>query len=189
MERFVEKIVQKCVQMNLIEEDQSDWLSYSLQRRFMNIAGFLFLILLVVLIAPFQQVLLLNLGLAFLREKTNGLHMPTKLLCFVFSLICEYSCLFILHQLQAKVSFVSIILLIISTGVIVVLAPCNNAEIHCSSLELQSIKKSVHRRLALYSLLIAIFIVLKPILANTLIIAEFAVAVLVALSRLGVGIQ
>lgn len=83
----------------------------------------------------------------------------------------------------------SIILLIISTGVIVVLAPCNNAEIHCSSLELQSIKKSVHRRLALYSLLIAIFIVLKPILANTLIIAEFAVAVLVALSRLGVGIQ
>ena len=185
MERFVEKIVQKCVQMNLIEEDQSDWLSYSLQRRFMNIAGFL----LGVLIAPFQQVLLLNLGLAFLREKTNGLHMPTKLLCFVFSLICEYSCLFILHQLQAKVSFVSIILLIISTGVIVVLAPCNNAEIHCSSLELQSIKKSVHRRLALYSLLIAIFIVLKPILANTLIIAEFAVAVLVALSRLGVGIQ
>lgn len=63
MERFVEKIVQKCVQMNLIEEDQSDWLSYSLQRRFMNIAGFLFLILLGVLIAPFQQVLLLNLGL------------------------------------------------------------------------------------------------------------------------------
>ena len=71
MERFAEKIVQKCVQMNLIEEDQSDWLSYSLQRRFMNIAGFLFLILLGVLIAPFQQVLLLNLGLAFLREKTN----------------------------------------------------------------------------------------------------------------------
>ena len=80
MERFAKKIVQKCVQMNLIEEDQSDWLSYSLQRRFMNIAGFLFLILLGVLIAPFQQVLLLNLGLAFLREKTNGLHMPTKLL-------------------------------------------------------------------------------------------------------------
>ena len=102
MERFAKKIVQKCVQMNLIEEDQSDWLSYSLQRRFMNIAGFLFLILLGVLIAPFQQVLLLNLGLAFLREKTNGLHMPTKLLCFVFSLICEYSCLFILHQLQVK---------------------------------------------------------------------------------------
>lgn len=189
MERFAEKIVQKCIQTNLIEEDQSDCLLYSLHRRFMNIGGFLFLILLGVLIAPFQQVLLLNLGLAFLREKTNGLHMPTKLSCFVFSLICEYSCLIILHQLQAKVSVVSIVLLVISTGGIVVLAPCNNAEIHCNSLELQSIKKSVHKRLALYSLLIVIFIILKPILANTLIIAEFAVAVLVALSRLGVGIQ
>ena len=94
MERFAKKIVQKCIQTNLIEEDQSDWLLYSLQRRFMNIGGFLFLILLGVLIAPFRQVLLLNLGLAFLREKTNGLHMPTKLSCFVFSLICEYSCLF-----------------------------------------------------------------------------------------------
>ena len=56
MERFAEKIVQKCIQTNLIEEDQSDWLLYSLQRRFMNIGGFLFLILLGVLIAPFQQV-------------------------------------------------------------------------------------------------------------------------------------
>ena len=115
--------------------------------------------------------------------------MPTKLSCFVFSLICEYSCLTILHQLQANVSVVSIVLLVISTGEIIVLAPCNNAEIHCNSLELQSIKKSVHKRLALYSLLIVIFIILKPILANTLIIAEFAVAVLVALPRLGVGIQ
>ena len=73
MEQFAEKIVRKCVQTNLIDEDQSDWLLYSLQRRFMNIGGFLFLILLGVLIAPFQQVLLLNLGLAFLREKTDSL--------------------------------------------------------------------------------------------------------------------
>lgn len=72
MERFAEKIVQKCVQMNLIEENQSEWLLYSLQRRFMNIGGFLFLILLGVFIAPFKQVLLLNLGLGFLREKTNA---------------------------------------------------------------------------------------------------------------------
>lgn len=189
MERFAEKIVQKCVQTNLIEEDQSDWLFYSLQRRFMNIGGFLFLILLGVLIAPFQQVLLLNLGLAFLREKTNGLHMPTKLSCFVFSLICEYSCLFILHQLQENVSFVSAVLLVISTGLIVALAPCNNAAIHCSLSELQSMKKSVYKRLALYGLIVVIFIICKPILANTLIVAESAVALLVALSKLGVGVH
>ena len=54
MERFAEKIVQKCIQTNLIDEDQSDWFLYSLQRRFMNIGGFLLLIFLGVLIAPFQ---------------------------------------------------------------------------------------------------------------------------------------
>ncbi len=82
MERFVEKIVQKCVQMNLIEEDQSDWLSYSLQRRFMNIAGFLFLILLGVLIAPFQQVLLLNLGLAFFERKDKWAAYANEIVMF-----------------------------------------------------------------------------------------------------------
>lgn len=189
MEQFAEKIVRKCVQMNLIEEDQSDWLLYSLQRRFMNIGGFLFLILLGVLIAPFQQVLLLNLGLAFLREKTNGLHMPTRLSCFGFSLICEYSCLFILHQLQESVSFASVVLLVISTGLIVALAPCNNAAIHCSLSELQSMKKSVYKRLALYGLIIVIFIMWRPIFANTLIMAESAVALLVALSKVGVGVR
>ena len=40
MERFAEKIVQKCIQTNLIEEDQSDWLLYSLQRRFMTLEAF-----------------------------------------------------------------------------------------------------------------------------------------------------
>ena len=86
-------------------------------------------------------------------------------------------------------SFVSVVLLVISTGVIVALAPCNNAAIHCSLSELQSMKKSVYKRLALYGLIIVIFIMWRPILANTLIMAESAVALLVALSKVGVGVR
>lgn len=86
-------------------------------------------------------------------------------------------------------SFVSAVLLVISTGLIVALAPCNNAAIHCSLSELQSMKKSVYKRLALYGLIVVIFIICKPILANTLIVAESAVALLVALSKLGVGVH
>ena len=93
------------------------------------------------------------------------------------------------HQLQENVSFVSAVLLVISTGLIVALAPCNNAAIHCSLSELQSMKKSVYKRLALYGLIVVIFIICKPILANTLIVAESAVALLVALSKLGVGVH
>lgn len=70
----------------------------------MNLCGFVILISLGTMVAPFLHVLTLNLGLAFLREKTNGLHMPTKLSCFVFSLFFEYLLLFIICRLLSNVS-------------------------------------------------------------------------------------
>ena len=43
METIVEGIVEKCIQNELIEESQRDWMTYSLQRKFMNFGGvFLF---------------------------------------------------------------------------------------------------------------------------------------------------
>ena len=40
METIVEGIVEKCIQNELIEESQRDWMTYSLQRKFMNFGGF-----------------------------------------------------------------------------------------------------------------------------------------------------
>ena len=93
METIVEGIVEKCIQNELIEESQRDWMTYSLQRKFMNFGGFFILVCFGALVAPLPQVILLNFGLAFLREKTNGLHMPTIFSCFITSLFCEYACL------------------------------------------------------------------------------------------------
>ena len=39
MEAIVERIVEKCIQSELIEESQRDWMAYSLQRKFMNFGG------------------------------------------------------------------------------------------------------------------------------------------------------
>ena len=89
METIVEGIVEKCIQNELIEESQRDWMTYSLQRKFMNFGGFFILVCFGALVAPLPQVILLNFGLAFLREKTNGLHMPTIFSCFITSLFCE----------------------------------------------------------------------------------------------------
>ena len=94
MEAIVERIVKKCIQSELIEESQCDWMAYSLQRKFMNFGGFFILVCFGILVAPLPQVILLNFGLAFLREKTNGLHMPTVFSCFITSLFCEYACLY-----------------------------------------------------------------------------------------------
>src|SRR5699024_565346 len=115
MDKLIEAIAQKCIRENLIDEDQAEWLQYSLQCKVMNIGGFCILIALGSLVAPFPQVLLLNLGLVFLRKKTNGLHMPTKLSCFAFSLACEYVCLLTICQLASDKSLVSLGLLLISS--------------------------------------------------------------------------
>ena len=45
MEAIVERIVEKCIQSELIEESQRDWMAYSLQRKFMNFGGFFFRLL------------------------------------------------------------------------------------------------------------------------------------------------
>ena len=189
MDKLLDSITQKCLQANLIDEGQTEWLLYSLQCRVMNISGFCVLIALGLLVAPFPQVLLLNLGLAFLRKRTNGLHMPTKLSCFVFSLLCEYACLFAIRQMASDRSLVSLGLLLVSSALILWLAHCNNKAIHLSQDELRTARKGVHIRLSVYLLVVLIIFVLTPALANTLIVAETAVSLLVVLARLGVGIQ
>ena len=189
MDKLLDSITQKCLQANLIDEGQTEWLLYSLQCRVMNISGFCVLIALGLLVAPFPQVLLLNLGLAFLRKRTNGLHMPTKLSCFVFSLLCEYACLFAIRQMASDRSLVSLGLLLVSSALILWLAPCNNKAIHLSQDELRTAQKGVHIRLAVYLLVVLILFAQMPLFANTLVVAETAVALLVVLARLGVGIQ
>ena len=189
MDKLLESITHKCLRENLIDEGQTEWLLYSLQCRIMNIGGFCILIALGLLVAPLPQVMLLNLGLAFLRKRTNGLHMPTKLSCFAVSLVCEYACLFTIRQLSAERSFASLGLLLVSSALVLWLAPCNNKAIHLSRYELIEARKGVHVRLAVYLLVVLILFVLTPTLANTLVVAEATVALLVILARLGVGIQ
>lgn len=188
MERLLQSIAHKCAQEGIIETEQTEWLLYSLRRRLMNMGGFLVLICFGAVVASFPQVLFLNLGLAFLREKTNGLHMPTVISCFAFSLICEYICLYAINHLD-DISVVSLFVLGVSTVLIYWLAPCNNAALHFSEEELEAARKAVHERLILFLLLLLGFLVFIPTLVNTIIVAEAAVAVLVVLAKLGAGIR
>ena len=55
MEAIVERIVEKCIQSELIEESQRDWMAYSLQRKFMNFGGFFILVCFGALVAPLPQ--------------------------------------------------------------------------------------------------------------------------------------
>ena len=189
MEAIIERIVEKCIQSEFIEESQRDWMAYSLQRKFMNFGGFFILVCLGALVAPLPQVILLNFGLAFLREKTNGLHMPTVFSCFITSLFCEYACLYLINWLQSSTLSTAIVLLIISVAIILVLAPCNNSAIHCSNEELRNMKIAVRKRLILYCLIIPAFLLLKPLYSIIWIVAAVADALLLVLAQIGVGIK
>ena len=167
MEGIVERIVEKCIQSELIEESQRDWMAYSLQRKFMNFGGFFILVCFGTLVAPLPQVILLNFGLAFLREKTNGLHMPTVFSCFITSLFCEYACLYLIDRLQSSTIAAVITLFIVSVTLILTLAPCNNSAIHCSNEELQDMKIAVRKRLVLYCLIVPPLLLLKPLYSSS----------------------
>ena len=189
MEAIVERIVEKCIQSELIEESQRDWMAYSLQRKFMNFGGFFILVCFGALVAQLPQVILLNFGLAFLREKTNGLHMPTVFSCFLTSLFCEYACLYLIDRLQSSTIAATIMLLIVSVTLILTLAPCNNSAIHCSNEELQDMKIAVRKRLVLYCLIIPALLLLKPLYSIVWIVAAAADAFLLVLAKIGVGIK
>lgn len=177
------------IQSELIEESQRDWMAYSLQRKFMNFGGFFILVCFGALVAPLPQVILLNFGLAFLREKTNGLHMPTVFSCFLTSLFCEYACLYLIDRLQSSTIAATIMLLIVSVTLILTLAPCNNSAIHCSNEELQDMKIAVRKRLVLYCLIIPALLLLKPLYSIVWIVAAAADALLLVLAKIGVGIK
>ena len=177
------------IQSELIEESQRDWMAYSLQRKFMNFGGFFILVCFGALVAPLPQVILLNFGLAFLREKTNGLHMLTVFSCFLTSLFCEYACLYLIDRLQSSTIAATIMLLIVSVTLILTLAPCNNSAIHCSNEELQDMKIAVRKRLVLYCLIIPALLLLKPLYSIVWIVAAAADALLLVLAKIGVGIK
>lgn len=69
MEAIVERIVEKCIQSELIEESQCDWMAYSLQRKFMNFGGFFILVCFGILVAPLPQVILLNFWVGIFTRK------------------------------------------------------------------------------------------------------------------------
>lgn len=186
MELLIQHITQKCLQENLLEEDQAEWFRYSLERRIRNTGGFSLMIAFGSLLVPLPQVLVLNLALAFLRSKTNGLHMPTPATCCVVSLALEVVCLDLLRYAPGGVLLA---LCIVSTGLLLWLAPCNNKALHLTAEEKAQLRIDVRKRLAVYLAAAAVLLVAAPVYAHVLMVAETAVTLLVVLAKLKFGIQ
>lgn len=186
MERIVNGLTNYCLRTGIIERDQFEWCQYIFCARITNIWGFLLLMFFGLFAAPWPQVLLLNLGVAFLRSKTNGLHMPTERSCFLLSLFCEYGCLLAIKHFD---SVSSVILALLGAVVILWLAPCNNSAIHYTTEEIQLLRHAVRRRLVIYALIFAVLLVVNSYLAYAWSLAEVAVALFVVAAKCNMGIR
>lgn len=186
MNSISSRVTRFCLQMNLIDDDQAEWCIYSVQTFLINSSGFLFLMVIGILLAPWPQVLVLNLGVAFLRSKAGGLHMPTPLSCFLVSLLFEAGSLLALPFISLKTA---ICLLALSVGVLWSTGPCNNQSIHCSDDELIIMKCELKKRLSMFVIVTLVLFILTPFVANAMVTAAAVVSVSVALSKAGLGIQ
>lgn len=186
MEQVVKKLTNYCLRAGLIEKDQFDWCQYIFYARITNVGGFLLLMFFGLFIAQWSQVLLLNLGVAFLRSKTNGLHMPTERSCFLVSLLCEYGCLLAIKHFDV---INSVGLTLLGAGVILWLAPCNNAAIHYTTEEIRVLRKAVRRRIVIYILIFSVLLIVNSCLAYAWCLAEVAVALFVVAAKCNMGIR
>lgn len=186
MNTFANKVTNFFLHMDLIDDDQIEWCHYSLQTFFTNSSGFFLLMAIGLFLAPWPQVLLLNLGVAFLRTKAGGLHMPTAVTCFIVSLLFECVCLLVLPFMFEQAA---ILILVVSILVLFRFAPCNNQAIHCDAEELSLMKRELHIRLITFSIVASGLLVLSPMLAYAIVMSTFVVSLSVVLSKMGVGIR
>jgi len=186
MEYLAAKLTQRCLRFGFIDAPQEEWCQYTLQTYITNVGGFLILIAFGIFLSPWPQVLILNLGVAFLRSKCGGLHMPTASSCFLISLLFESICLFVLPHLTFGIS---LFLLLVSLAGLFCLAPCNNDAIHCDGDELKKMREEVLIRLILVVFTLLVLFLCIPGYAYPLVLSCVVVMVSVALSKLGFGIQ
>lgn len=186
MDTFANKVTSFFLHLDLIDDGQVEWCRYSLQTIFTNIIGFLLLMVIGLFLAPWPQVLLLNLGVAFLRTKAGGLHMPTAMSCFIVSLLFECGCLLVLPFMFEQAA---ILIFAVSILMLFRFAPCNNQAIHCDAEELSLMKRELHIRLITFSIVALVLIVLSPMLAYAIVMSTVVVSLSVVLSKMGVGIR
>ena len=180
MNRLTQKIVSYFLERGYITENQVEWCEYVVEQKLC--AAFLLPIMIGMgcLIAPICQVIVLNIGVYYLRSKTNGYHSKSIWGCLVFSTSCEMAALKVL--ISSLVYFVILF-------IIFLLAPINNERIHYSENEMNQMKASIRIRLLVYSSIVAILYFIVPTISACLTMAMVVVAFLLVIAKLGFGVQ
>lgn len=168
------------VRYRLVEPRENEWCAYLIESRLTQMISIPFLILVGSVIAPLDRVIILNLGMIFLRPKTNGYHAKTFAGCMLFSLALELVALTCLTYMNSITAWIG---MGVAVAIVIAFGPDNNSQVHYSEEEYRKLRKKMRIALLLYSLLCSILIYLLPNWAYSLIMALLADAFLLILAR------
>lgn len=171
----------------LIDDDQILWCNYMIRHRLMDVISLLWLIPIGSLISPWYISLAFVLSYRFLRSRTGGYHAKSLLGCMLASTVMQLVGVLLIRVVKdIQILFY---ILLISSLIIITIAPANNAELHLSQQEINALFPRIRRRLLLLWLLVCFFYCFNAEIAVSIIFGTIATALLLLLSKIGIGVN
>jgi len=157
--RMIVKIVERCIEKQIITSADSEWFRYGLERRILTaFVGIPFLFLAVMLTDIWGAIGFMG-SFFLLRSKINGYHAKTPVQCMISSVLLEVLFLSVVYPRMGR--FICLLIMTVSLVAIFFLAPSNDPSIHLDSRELKLFRKSARIRMVLLFALASIAVVLN----------------------------
>lgn len=187
METFAEAVAQFCLRKHLIDSHQTEWCHYMVVRRAMSIISLLWLVPVGALLSKWYISLAFVLSYRFLRSRTGGYHAKSPLGCILSSTCLQITGMCFVSCTKGLLRIA--VLFVISSIIIIRQAPANNAELHLTTEEIQALKPRIKMRLLILFTLMLAFSLMLPRIAVCISFGVAVTAVLLLLSRMGMGAQ
>lgn len=176
MEKIISKITQNIISQNIIDENQRDIFSYLLLSVIMNLFSAVIMISIGSIVVSLWKSLIFTATLIFLRSYTGGYHASSPGRCFLSSL---FIVIFFLSISQVIKSIMLILIAtILSSLIILIYAPANNASIHLDELEIKALRQHIFIRVLLTIVFICVFLTFDLSSASCISCSMIAVAIL-----------
>lgn len=186
MEKIADTLTRSFLKRGFIDEEQTEWCQYILESRLTTALSILAFLVVGAWIAGLPEAIVFIYGVASLRRRTNGYHAHTFWQCMLQSLLCEIIAFSLLPFLPA---FASPLLLIVSSAVILPLAPANSSRMHFTPEEIHALQNRARIQVLLLDGAALILSFVQPRFAACLALSLAMVAILLVLAKLGFGEQ
>lgn len=172
---------------NYIAEDKKDWCHYVVIKFLMSVLSLCLLIPIGSLVVGWIGSILYTFTFRFLRARTGGYHAKTPHGCLITSVILQI--LFLSLSICMPDASLFIFVAIISGLSIALIGPVNHPELHLSSTEMSALRPRIYLRVAFILIAFSLILFVNPVWAGCIAFSIFSVALLLAFSAYGFGVQ